>query len=422
MERKNKMRVCLLLMSADPRRGSEPGRAVVMARNIISDDRVSDPIIIYPVWEGNVAHVDAFLRGGNSTVTLIPVEYQFNSKIFHLFPLKYCNYFLYNRKVSYLAKSFSKRVDLFHQVNYAGFRFAMPILSSSSVTVWGPISGTENFPLRKAWPYLDGSGRLYYMFYLIINWMQFHLFGQGIRAFKKVNLILAATSIDLHNLKTRTRDVRYLPETGYDAQAIQVSRPKVPGKPVQLMWSGALISRKGFPLLLAALRSVDLQLTGPIEVHVYGRGPKEKVWRKQAARVAAELGGQVRFCWQGEVAREQFLLAMGVSDLLVATTFREANSNVIAEAIAEGVPVVGLEVSGLRDTLVSAPNKLVPLNSQDLPKAFGSAIEELITSRGLTTSQTDVIPVLRDNVSQGRLIVDFYEDVLHDARARSLPA
>jgi glycosyltransferase involved in cell wall biosynthesis len=148
---------------------------------------------------------------------------------------------------------------------------------------------------------------------------------------------------------------RYLREHGIPAERIEVVPhfsllpPREPGPPREggapaFVALGRFVHKKGFDVLLQALRSVrDRGLSATLLLG--GAGPEEARLRGEARRL--ELGEAVRFTgWIDDVAA---FLARG--DVFVLPSRDEPFGIVALEAMACGVPIVSTRTQGPREIL-----------------------------------------------------------------------
>ena len=94
--------------------------------------------------------------------------------------------------------------------------------------------------------------------------------------------------------------------------------------------------------LLAARAAGRLPATSTVTVHHAGRAHDES-W---AAAAAAEMRRNRRYHWHGELDRAGAMALLGSGHVLACTSVEEGGANVVSEAIAAGVPVIGTRIDG----------------------------------------------------------------------------
>ena len=141
---------------------------------------------------------------------------------------------------------------------------------------------------------------------------------------------------------------------------------------VALLSVGALVPRKGYDILIAALAQMpDL----PWRLTIVGdrsRSPATSA-QLESDLAAANLNGRVTFA--GAVSAEELTAFYASADLFVLPSRHEGYGMAFAEAIAHGVPVVGTRAGAIPDTVPDGTGILVP---PDDVAALTAALRTLI--------------------------------------------
>lgn len=172
-------------------------------------------------------------------------------------------------------------------------------------------------------------------------------------------------------------------------------RPGPP--PFRILYVGSLVSNKGVDILLRALAACDCahlwQLT------VAGEGPA----RADLAQMAQQFELSHRILFLGTVPPSGIPSLMADHHVLVLPSYREGRPNVVLEAMASGLPVIGTEIDGVRELVqpdrtgwLVPPGKptllmslLTSLFRGDLDLASaGKAGREWMIGQGLTWEHT----------------------------------
>jgi glycosyltransferase involved in cell wall biosynthesis len=162
-------------------------------------------------------------------------------------------------------------------------------------------------------------------------------------------------------------------EPGTDRVA---SRPRANAGKVVLLAVGALIPRKGYDVLVAALARLGHL---PWRLVIAGdRGRSPDTSRRLAADIAA-LGLANRVSLLGAVSPDELASLYASCDLFVLPSRFEGYGMAFAEAIAHGVPVVGTTAGALPETVPEAAGVLVP---PDDPEALATALRRLVEDSG----------------------------------------
>ena len=69
------------------------------------------------------------------------------------------------------------------------------------------------------------------------------------------------------------------------------------------------------------------------------------------SEIAAEIAQESRFRWVGALSHEDTHREIALSGLIIIPSRSEGSSNVLSEALANGVPVICTRIPGLRGTL-----------------------------------------------------------------------
>jgi putative glycosyltransferase (TIGR04348 family) len=113
---------------------------------------------------------------------------------------------------------------------------------------------------------------------------------------------------------------------------------------------------------LLAARAARRLPTASRVVVVHAGAAHEHRWAS-AARAEMELNPRYR--WRGELTRHAALELLASADVLACTSHAEGGANVVSEAIALGVPVVGTAVDGTTGLLGDDHPGLVPIGDAE---------------------------------------------------------
>lgn len=159
---------------------------------------------------------------------------------------------------------------------------------------------------------------------------------------------------------------------GVDERYLAVGRSRVPwdaSRPLELITVGSLIPRKGVYELLSAV--ADVHLPQGFRLTVAGDGPDRA--NLEARSKALGLTDRIRFL--GAVNTDLVQDLMRTSDLFVLASRSEGRPNVVLEAMASGLPVVGSDIPGVRELLTHGVDGLLYPVGQ--PAELARAIETL---------------------------------------------
>jgi glycosyltransferase involved in cell wall biosynthesis len=234
----------------------------------------------------------------------------------------------------------TERFDIVHHVSWATITWAPKLWSLGPPFVWGPLGGGQVAPLR-FWRSLGWRGTLGET----ARKLRVRLlpFLPRLRHAAANSALVLATNPETAEILRRAGASHV--ELFYDNGIVpeQLARRRAQrgaGDPLELVWAGRLEVRKGLPLALAAMARVsDL----PVRLSIAGQGPLRSAYERQAA--ALGLTEKVRFL--GLVPRERLLADIfASSDGFLFTSLQDSAASVVLEAMAAGLPVIGLDHQG----------------------------------------------------------------------------
>ena len=155
-----------------------------------------------------------------------------------------------------------------------------------------------------------------------------------------------------------------------------VMRARARGAEVSLLSVGAVVPRKGYDVLVAALaRIADL----PWSLAIIGDCTRSAVTACRLRAQIAQLGLAGRIILRGVVTADELASLYARSDLFVLPSRFEGYGMAFAEAIAHGVPVVGTRAGALAETVPAAAGVLV---DADDANALAQVLRRLIEAPG----------------------------------------
>lgn len=201
-----------------------------------------------------------------------------------------------------------------------------------------------------------------------------------IRLLWKSARAVVANSEGLKDLALETTPqipIRMIPN-GVDAEffnPLSTPRAPVPGvaeDAVKILTVGRLNPQKGLNTLLTALANIRSRLSRPVRLLIVGDGPLRKELEAQSREL--RIDDLVLFLgWQEPEAIRGFYAS---ADFFVLSSLDEGMPNVVLEAMAMGLPILGTDVAGTRDLVIDGKNgRLIP--AQDIP-ALENALFQLI--------------------------------------------
>ena len=144
----------------------------------------------------------------------------------------------------------------------------------------------------------------------------------------------------------------------------------------ELLFVGRFVAKKGIPLLLEAL-ALLLQRGRRMRLTLVGSGPMEQELQRQSEK----LGLQEHIEWTGVLDRREVRERMRKADVFCLPSIsnndrnQEGIPNVLVEAMAVGVPVVGIQSGGISELLTLETGWPLPKISAEI---LADMVEELL--------------------------------------------
>jgi glycosyltransferase involved in cell wall biosynthesis len=270
----------------------------------------------------------------------------------------YFAYYLWQKKALKAALKISRSVDIdvVHQLGPIGFREPGFLTKLGKPMVWGPIGGMKIMEKRFL-SKLPGKEKIKFIAKNYINRYQLRFSGRIRMAFKRADVLIAATLLGQQSIKQYfNRDSYYLPEQGISENVIAcVNKFNDMQHQVRLVWSGSLIQRKNLKMCLEALSAVK---QSNWILHILGDGPL----RKKLEKYVKEKGITDKISFHGHLPRQEALRIMANAHLHIITSIGEDNPAVVFEAMANGVPTVTIDHCGMGDVICCKCGVKIPLD------------------------------------------------------------
>ena len=276
--------------------------------------------------------------------------------------LYFFGYKLWQRKSFEKAKELcrSNHYDIGHlltSINFRepGFLWKLPI-----PFVWGPTGGMSSIPVS----YYKFMGFKFAILELIrssLNKIQFYTNIRIYKAIKKSSLIYTFSKEDQYLFGKRSgKKPKLLLDAASIVRDIALIKDSIDSTYIAVLWCGQLIKRKALDIILYALSS-DAQLKTKVKLKIVGSGPLKNYYKT----LSQDLGVDNQIEWVGQVDRQTVFNIMNESDLFIHSSFREATSNVIPEALSFGLPVICHDINGMSLAINDTCGIKVPLISPE---------------------------------------------------------
>ena len=249
--------------------------------------------------------------------------------------------------------------DLVHQLNMVGYREPGFLwqLNDSHKLVWGPISGFGRMP-HAFMPSMGLASWAKYALKDTLNALQRNLMPRIGKALRRADALVAVTRADAEFIQYRYKcEARLIPETGTRGDLVgRVSQPRQ--NELNLAWCGVMEGAKALQLALRALallKGKDIA----VKLHIIGDGSCCERWQREAIA----LGVNDMCVWYGRKPHDEALKIMSDCDAFCFTSWREATSTVIMEALSLGLPVITLDCCGMATAVTVECGIKIPLTT-----------------------------------------------------------
>ncbi len=289
----------------------------------------------------------------------------------------YLAYRLWHGRVYQFAKTMHREraFSLVHQVSYCGYREPGQCWRLGVPFVWGPVGGTQNFPLRFL-SQLDTAGAVKEIIRNGINTLQLRFSRRIRRACSASSSVLSANrEVQTALAKSFGVASRCQLETGISKTEGTALLERTVGGPLRILWAGRFESWKALPLLLKAL--AKLPKSARYQLRILGAGRCERRWKRLAKRL--DLARHIE--WVGWPPYEARMPHYRWADVFTFTSLRDTSGTGLLESLACGVPIIGLNHQGARDVMDDDCSIRVPVTSPS------QAIRDL--SRGIYRLDAD---------------------------------
>ena len=371
-------KILVLAYAISPFRGSEYS---VAWNYVINMSKEYELVVLYGVSGNHLGEIDELEKyikiNPIKNVRFIPIIP--NNKTEKLNNLNkrgifvYTFYFAFNNWHKQVYRAANELIgkehfDLLHYLTPIGYREPGYLWKLGLPYIWGPIGGTQSVPIELMTA-LSSIGKLKLGFRKLANYLQLRYKPELRKAIKNADVIIASTTFDQNNFKRiYRRETYYLPENGILGSITQEPVFVEKEKKLNLIWVGRIDGAKALVLLLEALRK--MKYANKVNLNVVGSGPL----KDEMMSFAINHGIDNFITWHDTVPREKVFELFSKSHLHIITSLTEANTTVIWEAMASGIPTISLDHCGMHDTICEKCGIKIPI------KSYNQVTEDLAIS------------------------------------------
>jgi glycosyltransferase involved in cell wall biosynthesis len=313
-------------------------------------------------------------------------------------------YVHFSRAILPLARQLhsTEKFDLAHHVTIATWRVASPLWRLGIPSVFGPISGNEQFPLRLL-PILSLSAAGFELLRMSSNTAS--KFSPSVRACMRHASHIFAANSETESLVKKLRGaadgVSRLMQNFYSAERIQAftshANPRDPAGPLRLFAGGYLEGRKGVALAIHALARAKVQGVN-FRYWVGNQGPELSHLKK----LAQQLGLQEQIIF-GYLPAAEYRKELGMTHVFLLPSLRDGVGATLMEAMLAGcVPVVA-DCGGPGHIVTEDCGYKIPVSSRE------RMIDELANAI-VTIDRDRKIVLEKGRAASRRIATDFSEE------------
>jgi glycosyltransferase involved in cell wall biosynthesis len=331
------MRLLLSAYACRPNAGSEPGcgwswathlAARGIAVHVLAASRNRDPI-------------EAGLKANNLpnlhfTYVSVPNQWANKSEAVH--------YILWQLAALKAARQLTRthKFDVAHHVTYASVHVPSQLWRLGIPTVFGPVGGGQTAPFNML-PYFAEERSKERFRSFLTKALPYSLLHR--RWLGRMGFVLAANRDTLDILRKLGNDnAVMICDTAISSDYLAEAPRQFDNteRPLRLLWVGRMLARKALRLALDALTRVHTNAT----LTIAGDGlPPDAVHR-----MIRERSLQSKVFWKGErLTWAELRAAYADHDAMLFTSLRDSFGSQVLEALAMGLPVIALDLHGVRD-------------------------------------------------------------------------
>lgn len=383
-----RLKVLILAYSISPVRGSEYS---VGWNHVIHIAPFCDVTVLYGLagpHMGDLDEITDFERdtGGLAHVRFMPVRPNGLARLLNapnrggfLVYAFYLAYRVWHRQAALLARDLNavEAFDVVHYLCPIGYREPGYLWQLNTPYVWGPVGGLPDTAVMRHAP-RPPSAAWKTRAKNFANALQVLLGRRVARAVVRADVLVAATTENRAILRHRFGvPAIHVPENAIPDEWLRRDVPVLEQAdgPLRMIWIGSLDYRKSPDLLLAA---VSAMVSDNWRLDIVGTGPLDDALRHTIVRNGLDRN----ITLHGALPRAEVFGLLAASDLHILTSMAEANTTVIWEAMAAGIPTMTTDHCGMHDTVCEACGVRIAVS--DFPATrdrFAAAIGALIDDR-----------------------------------------
>jgi glycosyltransferase involved in cell wall biosynthesis len=370
------MRILLSAYACRANAGSEPAQGWGWATHLAGRGHEVHVLVA----KRNQESVEAGLREEalpNLRFSYVPVRYDWAKRWEGL------HYALWQAAALKAARELCSEVrfDVVHHVTYASIHVPSQLWRLGIPMVFGPVGGGQTAPadMLSYFGADQQKERLRTALTRALTASPLHRF-----CLARTGFVLAANSETLNLVRRMGCDrATVMCDTAVPNEYFAESPRTFPDKQrlLRLIWVGRMLPRKALSLALDVVREVKADVT----LTIAGDGMDPQIVRQMI--ISRNL--QHRVFWEGRrLSWSELRTAYSEHDAMLFTSLRDSFGSQVLEALAMALPVIALDLSGVRDHVpANASMKVRVSSSEATVRALADAIERFALLPGRVKSE-----------------------------------
>lgn len=291
------------------------------------------------------------------------------------------------------------KIDIVHQLNMIGFREPGYLWKIDGIPfVWGPVGGIKTFPTA----YLNNAGIKQQLFHRLknaLNILQLKYSPRVRKALRRADLIISAIPDSYFAIKKyHGLESVIIPETGCYENQSPYSHDENSGNNINIfniIWVGKFDYRKQLNIALQTIAHIKNDLSGDrVQLHIIGTGSPDQISYYKKISQQLEIDDVVK--WHGQIANNEVMDIMSISQLFFFTSVNEDTSTVVLEALSNKLPVVCFNACGFGAVIDDTVGYKIDLTTpKKSAKEFADKICYLYNHK-------DILQTMANNCTQRR--------------------
>ena len=273
--------------------------------------------------------------------------------------LYYIGYAFWQKRVYGTTKKLMlvQPIDLIHHLTQITYREPGFLWKIKIPFIWGPTGGVDGISMQLL-NSLSLKQKIFELIRNLSNSLQFNFKPRIRNALKKSNLIYAFSENDRKRFSKLNSNVKILLDSGTKPSQKSIIRNYMGlPKKLNIIWVGQLIERKGLILLIRSLEKIE-NVNEKLKINILGNGPLINYYQQEVKKRSLTC---VQFL--GSIPHKKMQNVFNDSDILVHTSYREATTHVVPEALSTGLPVLCHDAFGLSIAITKECGIKIPLKS-----------------------------------------------------------